>query len=144
MFKTIKVDGVDYKLQYSVEAAMYDECTEKVITLMTAIGDEEENAETLKSKIKEISSIPNLAVSMFYAALLQHHGIEAGDGTVRTVSEAKNILAKYILENDSDFFSVVEMLLDQMGEDGFFKLIGLEKILQTDQQEEEPKKTAKK
>lgn len=67
MYKTIKVDGNDYKLQYSVEAAMYDECTAKVITLMTAIGDEKEDEENLKSKIKEISSIPNLAVSMFYA-----------------------------------------------------------------------------
>ena len=43
MYKTIKVDGNDYKLQYSVEAAMYDECTAKVITLMTAIGDEKED-----------------------------------------------------------------------------------------------------
>lgn len=137
MYKTIKVDGNDYKLQYSVEAAMYDECTAKVITLMTAIGDEKEDEENLKSKIKEISSIPNLAVSMFYAALLQHHGTEAGDGTVRSISGAKNILARYILENDSDFFSVVNMLLEQMGEDGFFKLIGLEKMMQS---EEEQKK----
>ena len=34
----------------------------------------------------------------------------------------------------------MEMLLDQMGEDGFFKLIGLEEMMSPTTEEKEPKK----
>lgn len=129
MYKVITISGVDYKVEFSVEASLYGECTEKVINLMTAVSDEDESPNGLKEKFKGISDVPQVTLSMFYAGLMEHHGVEEGDGSVPDKKTAKILLKNYIKENNTNFWSVMEELLDQMGEDGFFKLIGLEEMM---------------
>lgn len=129
MYKVITISGVDYKVEFSVEASLYGECTEKVINLMTAVSDGDESPNGLKEKFKGISDIPQVTLSMFYAGLMEHHGAEEGDGSVPDKKTAKDLLKDYIKENNTNFWSVMEELLDQMGEDGFFKLIGLEEMM---------------
>jgi len=145
MYKTIEIGGEDYRIKYGIEASFYGECTEKVINLMSAAGNQNDTLEVIKARIKEMSNIPQLVLSMFYAGLLEHHGLEEGDGKVPSKKEAKRLLVQYIKEHENDsqgnFYGVLEMLLEQMGEDGFFKLIGLEQMMQgTEADTETPKK----
>ena len=144
MYKVLNISGKDYKIEFSVEASLYGECTEKVINLMTAVNEDGDNADSIKAKFKGISDIPQVALSMFYAGLMEHHGTEEGDGEVPDKKTAKILLKSYIKENNGNFWSVMEMLLDQMGEDGFFKLTGLETFMDDLNVAAKPKKTPKK
>ena len=96
----------------------------------------------VKNIIKGMSSIPQTTLHMFYAGLLEHHGTGSdGDGTVTSIDDAKTLLKQHISENKTNFYAVMEMIMGQMAEDGFLDLIGLNEMLQTE--EEEPKKTPK-
>lgn len=134
----IKVGRNEYTIEFTFEASLYGECTEKVIAFMSAIP-ENGTADEIKHFITSLSDIPSTTLTMFYAGLMEHHG-EDGDGTVTSKKDAKAILKAYIEENrdneDGTFYAVMEKMIEQMGEDGFFDRIGLTKILST----EEPKK----
>lgn len=128
--KILEIDGKDYKLEYTIEASLYEDCTEKVTTLMFDVSDAEgENG--IKSVISAMTNIPQTSLTMFYAGLLEHHG-ECGDRTVLSKNDAKILLRKYFDEHKEDetgnFYGMMELLLTQMGEDGFFKQIGLEQM----------------
>ena len=62
---------------------------------------------------------------MFHAGLLENHNV--------TLSDSKKLIAQYIREHKEDetgsFFGVMEMLIEDMAEDGFFELIGLDKMM---------------
>ena len=58
MYKVLNISGKDYKIEFSVEASLYGECTEKVINLMTAVNEDGDNADSIKAKFKGISDIP--------------------------------------------------------------------------------------
>ena len=47
---------------------------------------------------------------------------------------------KWILEQgeDGNFYALLKLCIDQMGEDGFFKLTGLEDMLNQTEEEEKP------
>lgn len=134
----IKVGRDEYTIEFTFEASLYGECIEKVIAFMSAIP-ENGTADEIKHFITSLSDIPSTTLTMFYAGLMEHHG-EDGDGTVTSKKDAKAILRAYIEENrdneDGTFYAVMEKMIEQMGEDGFFDRIGLTKILST----EEPKK----
>jgi CRISPR/Cas system CSM-associated protein Csm2 small subunit len=134
----IKVGRGEYTIEFTFEASLYGECTEKVIAFMSAIP-ENGTADEIKHFITSLSDIPSTTLTMFYAGLMEHHG-EDGDGTVTSKKDAKAILKAYIEENrdneDGTFYAVMEKMIEQMGKDGFFDRIGLTKILST----EEPKK----
>lgn len=128
--KILEIDGKDYKLEYTIEASLYEDCTERVTTLMLDVSDaEDENG--IKNVISAIKNIPQTSLTMFYAGLLEHHG-ECGDRTVLSKNDAKILLRKYFDEHKEDetgnFYGMMELLLTQMGEDGFFKQIGLEQM----------------
>lgn len=141
MFKILNIGNKEYKLEYSLEASLYPESTERLLEFMSGTDLEDESGK-IKSIIKSMSNVPQTTLHMFYAGLLEHHGnTENGDGTVTSLSDAKALLKQYIAENKSNFYSVMEMILEQMGEDGFLELIGLNEMLQTE--EETPKKAPK-
>ena len=128
--KILEIDGKDYKLEYTIEASLYEDCTERVTTLMFDVSDAEgENG--IKNVISAMTNIPQTSLTMFYAGLLEHHG-ECGDRTVLSKNDAKTLLRKYFDEHKEDetgnFYGMMELLLTQMGEDGFFKQIGLEQM----------------
>lgn len=141
MYKIININKKGYKLEYSLEASLYPESTEKLLELISSTDAENEN-DKIKNIIKGMSNVPQTTLHMFYAGLLEHHGTGSdGDGTVTSIEDAKVLLKQYISENKTNFYAVMEMIMGQMAEDGFLDLIGLNDMIQTE--EEEPKKTPK-
>lgn len=133
--KVINIGRKDYTLEFTIEASLYNECTEKITGLMYSISDAQ-NKEDIKTMITSMSDIPQTTLTMFYAGLLEHHG-EDGDGSVATKKDAKRLIKKYFEEHKEDetgnFYGVMELLIGVMGDDGFFKQIGLEQMGQTKQ-----------
>ena len=150
MYKTLTIGGKDYKLEYTIEAALYKDGVDRLIDFIggfSGVQGEQEITKGLepesKTKVRiqivnnlksEITNLPNTALELFYMGLLQHHG-EDGDGTVPDIKAAKRLVAKYFAEQDkvengiNDFAALLAVCMEQMGEDGFFKRTGLEKIM---------------
>lgn len=128
MYKVIKIDGTDYKLEYSFEAALYEDCTEAVLNIFNLMSD----GDSPESIIKGMSNVPQTAITLFYAGLLEHHGDE-----VRSIADAKKLAIAHIksMDGDGSFYGLLKECIDQMGEDGFFKLVGLDELMSP---EEEP------
>lgn len=130
--RLLKIGEKEYKIEFTVEASLYKECTEKVSSLMMDITNASQK-EDIKKVICSMSDIPQTTLIMFYAGLLEHHG-EDGDGSVTSVNDAKKLIKQYFAEHSEDetgnFYGVMEILVEQMGEDGFFKQIGLEQLIQ--------------
>lgn len=150
MYKTLNIDGNDYKLEYTIEASLYAECVSELMKLMADIELAEEK-EDLKKLLCGISNIPKTTLTMFYAGLMEHHGIHSeGDGKVPDIQTAKKLLTRYIKDHKNDklgnFYGIMQMCVEQMGEDGFFNLTGLGEMLETNPkiQKEEKKEKAEK
>ena len=142
MYKVLMIDGEEYRLEFSIEASLYNDCIEKITNLMFGI-DEGQNRRDIKTLLSSISDVPNTAITCFYAGLLEHHGVE-GDGRVINRSVAKKLVTKLLKDENSEynnFYDIFTLCLDQMAEDGFFDLIGLSDMLKT---EEKPKREPKK
>lgn len=142
MYKVLTIGGEDYKLEFSIEASLYHECIEKITGLMFDI-DSGQSSNDIKKLLSGVSDIPNTAVTCFYAGMLEHHGIEEGDGKVPNLSAAKRLAVALIKDDESDisnWYDLFSMCVDQMGEDGFFDLIGLGSMLATETTRKSPKK----
>ena len=127
--KVIKIGNKEYKFEFTIEASLYGECTEALTAFLTNVGSAGTN---LKEVLKSISDIPQTALTLFYAGLLEHHG-EDGDGTVTTKKDAKRLIKQYFEDkkgtDESDFYAIMALMIEVMEEDGFFKRTGLERIL---------------
>lgn len=137
MYKVLNIGGQEYKLEYSIEASLYADCVSNLTSLMADIGTAEDNKD-VKGLLHGMSNIPQTALVLFYAGLMEAHGRHSnGDGRVPDLETAKRLIAKYIKEKadteDGNFYSIMEMCINQMTEDGFFKLVGLDRIIQTTQ-----------
>lgn len=148
MYKVLQINGRDYKLEYSIEASLYADCTSSLTGLMTEIqiaGDDK----NIKKVISELSNIPQTTLTIFYAGLMEHHGAHPdGDGTVPDIQTAKRLIAQYLKEHSEDetgnFFGIMQMCIEQMGEDGFFKLTGLEGMMNQFSQATKPNRVARR
>lgn len=138
--KVINIGGKDYAFEFTIEASLYNECTEKIGGLMTRLN-EAESKDDIYSLICGIADIPGTALTMFYAGLLEHHGVD-GDGSVPDKKTAKALIKKYFDENkdgeNGNFYGLMALMIETMADDGFFKLIGLDQVM------EQPKKEPKK
>lgn len=148
MYKVLNIGGEDYKLEYTIEASLYADCVERITTLMAKIGggedDEEDKEYRIRSVLSGIANVPATALTVFYAGLMEAHGNHPdGDGKVPDIATAKKLIAQYIREHKEDetgnFYGVMELCLEKMGEDGFFKLIGLEAMTEKGQEKKAPK-----
>lgn len=159
MYKTLTIGGKEYKLEYTIEASLYDECIERLINFLgKTLGatNEPELAQELteeektklrgtlvKNSISGISNLPATALTVFYAGLMEHHG-ETGDRTVMSKADAKAIVKEYFKQHAEDgkdnFYDLLNVCMDQMGEDDFFRRTGLEKVV-SQAVEEQKKKT---
>lgn len=133
MYKIIPIDGKEYHLEYSIEASLYADCISSITGLMADIeiasGDKD-----IKNVLKGMSNIPQTALVLFYAGLMEAHGNhEDGDGSVADINTAKKLITKYLKEHSEDgegnFYSIMEMCINQMTEDGFFDLVGLNAMM---------------
>lgn len=138
MHGILKIGGEEYKVEYSFEASLYKDCVGTVMEVMTLLTGRND-----KDVILGLSDLPSSTIKILYAGLLEHHGIEA-DGKVKSLADAKRLAKQWILEQgeDGSFYALLLKLTEQMGEDGFFKLIGLDKIFETEEEEIMPKPTA--
>lgn len=139
--KTITIGGIDYTFEFSIEASLYSECTEKVTGLMVGAGtshtkdenktEEENEKNNIKSMLSTMSDIPTVAMTMFYAGLIEHHGA-LGDKKVQSIKDAKLLVKTYLEEHKDDekgnFYALMQEMMECMADDGFFKLIGLDKM----------------
>ena len=148
MYKVIKIGGRDYHLEYSIEASLYSDCVEDMTSMFGSVILIDDDKMNVKDKLREMcsgmASIPSVTLTVFYAGLMEAHGDHPdGDGTVPNIATAKQLIKQYILEHKDDdtgnFYGVLELCLAQMADNGFFELIGLEKMFG----EKEPKKQAK-
>lgn len=133
MYKILNIGGAEYKLEYSIEASLYADCISDLTELLSDIGTAENNKD-IKGMLKGMSNIPKTALTLFYAGLMENHGSHpGGDGKIPDIQAAKKLITQYIREsldnNEVNFYSIMEMCVSQMGEDGFFKLIGLEQMI---------------
>lgn len=137
MSKVINIGNVDYTFEFTMEASLYNECTERITGLMLAIEDAEDRKD-IKAILTGISDIPQVALTMFYAGLLEHHGVD-GDNTITTKSDAKQLIKQFITEHKDDdlgsFYGIMNEMIAIMGDDGFFDLIGLTKMFQAEQKQ---------
>lgn len=141
MYKVLNIGGKEYRLEYSIEASLYDDCVSSVTSLMVGIN-ESETKKDVKELVKQISNIPMTTLKIFYAGLLEAHG-SSGDGTVPDINAAKAIIKTYLDEHKDDdsgnFYGIMILCIEKMGEDDFFNLIGLNGMLGI-KPEKEPKK----
>lgn len=148
MYKVLQIGGKDYKLEYSIEASLYADCTASLTGLMTEIqiaGDSKD----VKRIVSELSNIPQTTLTIFYAGLMEHHGVHPdGDGSVPDIQTAKHLIAQYLKEHSEDdtgnFFGIMQMCIEQMGEDGFFKLTGLEGMMNQFNQTAKPNRATRR
>ena len=123
--RTIKIGKEEYTFKFDIEASLYSECTEKITSIMVGLSDVK-GEEAKKNFIRAISDIPQTTLHMFHAGLLENHNV--------TLSDSKKLIAQYIREHKEDetgsFYGVMEMLIEDMAEDGFFELIGLDKMME--------------
>ena len=133
MYKLLSIDGEEYKLEFSIEASLYNDCIDRVVSLMYSV---DEGQTDIRKLFNGVSDLPNTAISCFYAGLLEHHGKEVGDGRVPNISAAKKLATVLLKTEDSgisNWYDLLTICLNQMGEDGFFELIGLTSFLTTEE-----------
>lgn len=126
MYKLLNIDGEEYKLEFSIEASLRNECIEKITGMMASLASADDRNE-LKETLKGLSNIPNVALECFYSGLLEHHGY-SGDGRVRKINDAKALVVSLFRDEESgisNWNDVLTLCVEQMSEDGFFELIGL-------------------
>ena len=134
----LKIGGNNYTIEFSIEASLCNECTEKVTGLMVNLA-EAQSDDDIKGVVKSIADVPQTALTMFYAGLIENHSDE-----IKSMDDAKQLVRTYFKEHKEDgtgnFYALMELMIEQMGNDDFFNLIGLEKMFQTEE-EVKPTKT---
>lgn len=142
--KRIMIGGKEYTFEFTIEATLYDTGIEEVINQMIGLGviqEEANKAETvderldvLRNYVRQSATFARDAASMFYAGLLEHHGIN-GDGTIKSKADANALLKQYLNENaDLDMYMVYTEMIEEIGKDNFFKKVGYDKMFQTQEQ----------
>ena len=158
--RRLTINGKEYTFVFSIEASLYNECTEAMMNMFLSFGEAQGEAEGAASIVKDnvegarsmlmssmrktftsMSNIPQTALTLFYAGLLEEHG-----DSIRSKNDAKALMKDYIKENNYNFYDVVNEMMAIMCEDHFFDLTGLSKLLTEAKTEEteEPKKGRKK
>lgn len=137
--KTITINGNEYKLEFSFEAAENRTVVQRMFDLLSMApvmknvknvesldnGDESGMLEAIiEGQVEMTAKIPETARDAFYAGLLEHH-----DGITR--AEAKKLMKQYMKENDYTYQNLYEQMRDCMEDDGFFKLTGISERLES-------------
>ena len=159
MYKLLSIDGRAYRLEYTIEAALYTDCTQKLMDFwgktfavlteedltkgMSNKGKNEARLKLLQESFSGILNLPETAITVFYTGLLEYHG-PSGDNTVQSLTDAKILIKEYFKEHSDDgtdnFYDLLSICMEQMEEDGFFKRTGLEKFMTLLQKQEETPK----
>lgn len=126
MYKILNIGGEEYKLEFSIEASLRNECIEKITEIMMLLSAADNNGD-VRDVLKGLSNIPGTALECFYSGLLEHHGSN-GDGSVKNIGDAKRLVVSMIRDDESEYSNwndIMTLCVNQMAEDGFFELVGL-------------------
>ena len=128
----ITVNGKEYILEYTFEAAECHECIDAAMDIfggmMTAKIDSKHSEEMqVRDFLMSLSDLPRMAMDMFYAGLLENHGTGPdGDGTITSRADARCLYKQFCKENPEDeratsYYALCTSIAEQMEKDGFFK-----------------------
>ena len=144
--RRLTINGKEYTFEFSIEASLYNECTEATMNMILGLGkaqgevesvtEPQQAVEAMRNVFSSAANIPQTAMTLFYAGLLEHHR-----DSVRSVDDAKAVLADYLRESKTNFYDVMTMMLECMGEDHFFALTGLENILNPKEEKKKRRKS---
>ena len=145
MSKVLRIAEHDWNLTYEMEAALYPPC----ITALTGLVADLEATGGEKADIKQalsgLAKIPEVALTLFYAGLLEYHG-PSGDGLINSMSDAKKLVKQYFEEQaesgEGNFYALLEACVNQMTSDNFLRRIGLEDIASQSKTPQDHKKKA--
>lgn len=131
--------GRNWKLEYTFEAAHYQRCVEKAwdyfsgaMALREAAAAEgksqaEQQMGVMNGIINSMVAIPDLVLLFIYAGLIEHHGRE-----IKTEADARQWYKEYCLDYpDTTDVDMLEKIRQCMEDDGFFRRIGLDKMLES-------------
>ena len=138
--RTLTIGNNEYIIEFSIEASLHKECIDTVTGLMTNVAMAKSKAD-IRALISAMSNVPQTALHMLHAGLLEHQpGL--------TIEKTKSILKEYMVERkgkeDGNYYSLMELLLEDMENDDFFEMIGLDKMFQTNSEEAEEMNKPKK
>lgn len=142
--KKITIGEKEYTFKFSVGASLYNECTEAILDSLISGGKVQGYAQVndydsaINNLVTSISDIPKKALTLFYAGLIEYHGTgRNGDGTVKSIEDAQEILVEYIGENIGEdgkakvtMASVFRQMMDIIGDDNFFEIAGINETLE--------------
>lgn len=144
----ITVDGKEYKIEFTFEAAECNSLIQKMFNVMSgaylvkhnSINDLE-NAENSAAAMIDgasemIADIPHICITAFYAGLLENNPLPQ--------ENAKQLMRAYMKENKLNYKTLYEQMRDCMEKDGFFELSGLTAMLQEMNGAQEETKSKKK
>lgn len=153
----LEVSGKIYDIEYTFEAAHCRDCVQKAWgyfsgasmmkdVALTDLGDSEtaNRIMTLNNIIGSMADVPDMVITFLYAGLLENHGDE-----VKSERDARAIYKQFTKEHPEDDRSMETGMMDairqQMEDDGFFRRIGLQDVIDSMRGETEtkPKKAPK-
>lgn len=127
--KTIEINGKEYTLEFTFEAAEHKDLVQSMFNIMSGAyiirnGAKKEGvAVSLFDGMAEmVADIPGICRKAFYAGLLEHNAV--GE------EEAKSLMKQYMKENKLSFATLYSELRAEMEEDGFFDLSGITEMIQ--------------
>ena len=135
--KRITIGGKEYTFKFSVAASLYDDCIKSILDGFVTGGKLEASAKnedidtTINEVLSTFANIPQKAITMFYAGLLENHEDE-----IKSINDARELIREYIEENKDEngkwtksFYDILSEMMEIMYEDNFFELIGLDKMV---------------
>ena len=127
--RTLTVGNKEYTIEFSIEASLHKECTEKITGLMAGIAEAQSKSD-IKTLISSMADIPQATLHMLHAGLLEHQ-------SDWDMAKTKAVIKQYLIERkgkeDGNYYSLMELLIEDMASDGFFEMIGLDKMFQTEE-----------
>ena len=129
--RELKMNGQIYILKFTHKAAKCQKCVQKVFELLTGAsvmrgmdnGEEPTLAGMLTGVAYQVGEIPSLCDTLMYAGL-------KAENPVDTEEEAGDLLISYMEETGKDYAEIFESLKECMEEDGFFKISGIDQMIQ--------------
>lgn len=129
--REIKIDGKIYIIKFTHKAAKCQSCVQKVFELATGTttmrGLSTDKEPTLGDMISgvamQVAEIPSLCDTLMFAGL-------KAENPVKTEEEAGDLLIQYMEETGKGYAEIFESFKECMAEDGFFKIAGIEDMIQ--------------
>lgn len=140
--KNITVNGQEYKIEFSFEAAEHKQIVQMMFNILSGAyilrngKDSDKVATAMINGVSEmVADIPHIAKTAFYAGLLENNPVSAQDASV--------LMKQYMKDNKLSFNGLYEELKQCMEDDGFFDLSGLTEMIQKMNESAEEKKPEK-